>query len=106
MKALVKNDFIVFEAPRIELGIYDEPFEKWALMDENGKIMMYAVNDDFELIEYDESKKPADYEPYKYFFTGGEFTINDKRPTPVKSDSERIVELEAEIAELKKLIQQ
>lgn len=101
MKALWKDNFIIFEANKIEFGIWDEPdVEKWALFDANDNIMYYALNDNYEVIDFDESKKPEDYIPGKYFYIDGEFVENPDWQPPLPSIDEQVQMLGEGVAEL------
>ena len=93
-----KNIYTV--APKIEFGVYDEPIEKWAMFDENGKVMWYAIDHNFTLVE--DVELPSDYEDGKYFYENGEFVLNeDWKPfVPEQSMEERIAELEKQLENL------
>lgn len=101
---VTKEGYIVLYAPRIEFGIYDEPFEKWALFDENNNITMYAIDNGYVKEEVD--SLPEDYQDGKYFYINGEFVLNAdwEPPTPEPSLEEfneyknRVFELEKEVA--------
>jgi len=97
MKLLIKENIIIAYAPKIEFGVYDEPFEKWRLTDEFDKTMYYMIDNDFTLVEGVEL--PSDYEEGKYFFEDGQFVLN-KDWKPYVSTEDRIAELEKQIAEL------
>lgn len=73
---LVKGNKVVGVAPKITFGIYDEPFEKWRLADENDIIMYYMIDNSFTLVE--NITLPSDYEDGKYFFENGEFVLNEE----------------------------
>lgn len=75
MNILVKEKNIYAVAPKIELGVYDEPFEKWALYDEDDKLLYYMVDDEFTLLEGIEL--PVNYEDGRYFYKDGEFVLNE-----------------------------
>lgn len=98
MNLLIKENIIIAYAPKIEFGVYDEPFEKWRLADEFDKTMYYMIDSNFILVEGVEL--PADYEEGKYFFEDGQFVLNEEWCPPLPSTEERIAELEKQIAEL------
>ena len=95
MKALKSEDnILLFEAPRIEFGIYDEPdVQKWAMFNENDEVMLYAIDNNFELVEFDETKKPEDYVEGKYFYIDGEFVLNPdwREPLPPIEDQVKML---------------
>lgn len=100
MKGLIDAmGFIEYKAPRIEVGFVDinEPdVEKWALYDEDNNIMFFVLkNDYYSIIDFDETLKPADYEPCKYKYINGEFVLNPdwvSPPIPIKEQVELLVE--------------
>ena len=95
MKALKSEDnILLFEAPRIEFGIYDEPdVQKWAMFNENDEVMLYAIDNNFELVEFDETKKPEDYVEGKYFYIDVEFVLNTdwREPLPPIEDQVKML---------------
>lgn len=100
MKALKTEDnILLFEAPRIEFGIYDEPdVQKWAMFNENDEVMLYAIDNNFELIEFDETKKPEDYVEGKYFYIDGEFVLNPDWREPLPPIEEQVKMLAEDLA--------
>ena len=100
MKALkTKENILLFEAPRIEFGIWDEPdVQKWAMFNEDGEVTLYAIDNEFELIEFDETKKPADYVEGKYFYIDGEFVLNPDWREPLPPIEDQVHMLAEDIA--------
>lgn len=97
MNILVKGNMIYAIAENITFGIYDEPFEKWRIADEEDNTLYYMIDDDFTLIE--NVSIPSDYEDEKYFYENGEFILNEDW-APYVSPEERITILEEENARL------
>lgn len=101
MIALIKDNFFVAdEATKIEFGIYDEPFEKWALFDENGAVMYYVIDDGYAVVDYNEADKPEDYVPGKYMYIDGEFVPNPDWIEPEPSIEEKVSLNTSDIEEL------
>lgn len=96
MQILVKENHVVYMAPFIDYGVFDEPIEKWRFLDEEGKLLQYAIDDGFTLV--DNVTIPEDYADGKYFFENGEFVLNEEWK-PYRSFEERIEELEAQNAD-------
>lgn len=92
---LIRGNKVVGVAPKITFGVYDEPFKKWRLADENDNLMYYMIDSDFELVE--SVTLPEDYSGGKYFFENGEFVLN-KDWKPYRSPEQRIEELEEMVA--------
>ena len=97
MMILVQGNRVVASAESITYGVFDEPIEKWALLDANGNVIMYFIDNGFTLVENVEL--PSDFEVGKYFYENGEFVANEDWGTDV-SVEERIAELERQIATL------
>lgn len=97
MDLLISGVAIVEVAHKITFGIYDEPFEKWKLEDEEGNLMYYAIDNGYTLVENVEH--PDDYIDGKYYYENGEFVLNEEWQ-PYKSTEERIAELERQLANL------
>lgn len=95
MQILVKENHMVYSAPSIDYGVYNEPFKKWRLQDEEGNLIQYAIDDGYALI--DNVTIPEDYADGKYFFENGEFVLNPDWEE-YKSPEERIAELEEMVA--------
>ena len=100
MMILVQGNRVVAFAETITYGVFDEPIEKWALLDANGNVIMYFIDNGFTLIEGVEL--PSDYEDGKYLYENGEFVLNTEwHPyVPEVSVEERIAEVERKISEL------
>lgn len=93
MQALIKKRNIVITAPRITFGIYDEPFEKWRIADENNNLMYYMIDGGYELVK--DVELPSDYENGKYFYENGGFILNPEWK-PYISTEQKIENLEQE----------
>lgn len=93
MQILVKDTRIIAVAHKITLGVFDEPFEKWKLENEDGELIYYVIDQDFDLIE--NVTIPEDYEDGKYFYENGELTLNEDW-RPYVSMEDRILQLEQE----------
>lgn len=98
MQILVKDNRIIEVAHNIVWGVFDEPIEKWALLNEQGDICLYVVDHGYTLI--DGVELPEDFEYGKYFFEDGQFVLDeDWRPyVPEKVLSERVAQLEETVA--------
>lgn len=105
MQALLQDNIPIYEAYRIEFGIYDEPdIQKWALFDIDENLMYYVLGE-FEKVELNEYTRPSDYVLGKYFYINGEWIENpdyvEVVPTiplaeQVQIQGEAIAELEEE----------
>ena len=99
-----QNNFLIFEAPEIRFGKLDEyepDQDKWGLYDENGNIMLYAIDNDFEVVEFDPADKPEDYVSGKYFFIDGEFVLNpdwQEPPLPIEEQVQYLAGDQAQLA--------
>lgn len=87
MKGLKTQDnYLLFMAHDIRYGKLDEyepDVDKWGMYDENDHIMVYAIDNNYEVVEFDASIIPEDYVEGKYFFINGEFVLNeDWQPAP------------------------
>lgn len=105
MKGLLNTqEFIDFEASKIEVGIFDEPdILKFALFNSDDKLMHYVFKGDddyYSIIDFDESTKPADYEPYKYKYINGEFVLNPDWVEPPMPIEEQVSNLAESVEEL------
>ncbi len=111
MKALKDaNNILVFEAPEIRFGKLDptdidsdtgEVIEKWGMYDEDDNIMLYAIDHDFGLVEYNPIIKPEDYEQGKYFFINNEFVPNpdwQEPPLPIEEQVQYLAGDQAQLA--------
>lgn len=98
MQLLVHEKEIIVVAPKILYGVFDEPFEKWALQDNDGNLLMYVVDSGYTLVENVEL--PEDYEHGKYFYENDEFVLNEdwEMYKPLPSNEERIAQLEETVA--------
>ena len=92
MKLLVKGTHIITFGDDIELGVFDEPFEKW-LIKRNGFIEYY-IDNGYTVV--DNVTIPEDFEEGKYFYENGEFVLNPDWK-PFVSEEERIAILEETI---------
>ena len=91
MKALRRQDGVLdFMAPRIEKGIYDEDFEKYAVYYEDDIVAYYVLDMGYELIDFDESLIPEDYVSGKYFYIDGEFVPNPDWQEPPLPTEEQV----------------
>jgi hypothetical protein len=98
MNLLVTADGrILLYAPKIVYGYFDEAFEKWALLDENDNVMMYAINHNYTVAEVD--SLPEDYEDGKYFYRNNEFVLN-KDWEPFIPEEKRVDVLERTVTDL------
>lgn len=52
---------------KIELGIYDEPFEKWLIENSETGLKCYYIDNDFK--SYGVVDVPTDFVSYKYYYT-------------------------------------
>ena len=93
MQILVKDARVIAIAHGITFGVFDEPFEKWKLENENGELMYYVIDQDFELVK--DVVIPEDYEDGKYFYENGEFVLNEDW-RPYMSMEDRLSQLEEE----------
>ena len=102
MKALKRQDnILLLEADRIEFGIWDEPdIEKWAMFDDKGKIMLYAIDDNYSVVEFDPADKPEDYFEGKYFFIDGQFVLNPDWQEPPLPIEEQVAYIAGDQAQL------
>lgn len=94
MQILVKDTRIIAIAHEIRFGVFDEPVEKWCLMNENGEPWYYVIDHDYELVE--DVTVPEDYEDGKYLYENGELVL-DESWEPYVSPEERIAELERQV---------
>ena len=100
MKALKTQDnFLLFEAYDIRFGKLDEhdidsqtgePIEKWGMYNEDGNVLLYAIDNNFEVVEFDPADKPEDYVPYKYYFIDGQFVLNEDYVEPPLPTEEQV----------------
>lgn len=98
MDILVNGKVIAAHSPKIQFGVFDEPIEKWALLNEDRDVWMYLIDHDYTLVE--DVELPEDYVDGKYFFVDGEFVLNEDWQPPLPSAEERIAELERQLANL------
>lgn len=97
MNLLIDGKAIIVYASKIEFGVYDETFEKWALYDNEGNIICYVIDRNYEVVENVEL--PTDFTDGKYFYENGEFVLNTEWK-PYIPPEERIAILEEENARL------
>lgn len=86
MKGLIKDANIILFAENIEWGVWDEPIEKWALFDSDDNVFLYAIDDNYELVDFGDNV-PDDYEAGKYLYVDGEFALNpdySEPPIPIE----------------------
>ena len=102
MKALKTiNNFLLFEADRIEFGIWDEPdIEKWAMFNSDNEIILYAIDNDYTVVEFDPADKPEDYAGDNYFFIDGQFIPNPDWQEPPLPIEEQVAYLAGDQAQL------
>lgn len=93
MQLLVDGNRVIEAAPNIIWGVFDEPIEKWALLNEQGEVYLYVLDAGYTLV--DGVELPEDYEDGKYIFENGEFILNEDWQ-PYISTEERIANLESE----------
>lgn len=101
MKALKTTDnFLLFISYDIQWGEeWDEPgVPKWAMFDEEGNITLYAIDNDFTLVEFDASIIPEDYSEGKYFFIDGEFVENPDWVPPLPPIEDQVKDLANDVA--------
>ena len=102
MKALkTKENILIFEAYEIKFGKLDEyepDVEKWGLYDEEGNIQLYAIDNEFEVVEFDPATKPEDYVEGKYFYIDGEFVLNPDWVPPLPPIEDQVKGLAEDIA--------
>lgn len=96
MDILIRNKIVYAVANKIEFGVYDENIEKWKLMDEEGNLLYYIIDYEFEHIK--DINVPTDYEDGKYFYENGEFVFNEDWK-PYVSPEERLENVEVAVAE-------
>lgn len=97
MNLLVDGKVIIAYASKIEFGVYDEDFEKWALYDSEGNVICYVIDKEYSVIENVEL--PADFTDGKYFYENGEFVLNEDWK-PYVSIEEKVAMLEEQLANL------
>ena len=117
MKILVaSNGMLVAPAYSFEFGAWEEKdvlngvtVHKWKGEDDNGNIIMYAIDENRGAIDgtqppafsaYEVDTIPDGATVGKYLYIDGEFVENPDWVEPPKSDTERIAELEGETATL------
>ena len=93
MQILVKGNSVIEVAHSIIWGTFDEPIEKWALLNENGDVFLYVIDDGYTVIENVEL--PSDYVDGKYFYKNGGFVLNEDWKEYVSLD-EKVENLETE----------
>ena len=100
MKGLVKDNNMSFMSADIQWGEeWDEPgIPKWAMFNKEGNITLYAIDNDFTLVEFDASIIPEDYDYGKYFFIDGAFVENPDWVPPLPPIEEQVKELAEDIA--------
>lgn len=88
MKILVDTNSIVLSAAnRIELGVFDEPIEKWIVEDEELGYKFYCIDNQFKVIEI--QKVPNDFKDMKYCYTEEKgFYINENYSEPINAEDE------------------
>lgn len=92
---------ILLHAPKIVFGFFDEAFEKWALLNEKGEVMMYAIDHGYTVAEVD--SLPEDYEEGKYLFFNGMFVLNQEWE-PFIPEEQKIDTLARTVAELEEAL--
>lgn len=96
MDILLKDNVVVARAPHIEFGMYDEDFEKWALLDDQRNLLYYAVDCYYTLVK--NVTLPSDYADGKYFYENGGFVLNENWQPPLPPAEVRIAQLEETVA--------
>lgn len=88
MKILVDtNSVVLYAAKRIELGVFDEPFEKWIVEDVELGYKFYCIDNQFKVIEI--QKVPDDFKDMKYCYTEEKgFYINENYSEPINAEDE------------------
>ncbi len=71
MNILVNGTHIVAVGEEITFGVFDEPFEKWRI--KNNEFIEFFIDNDYQMIEGVEI--PEDYVQGKYLYNG-EFVLN------------------------------
>jgi len=84
-----KNYFLIHEAPHIEKTIRDGVGYGWYLYAEDGSERAFVEDDYYQIVEFDPSDKPGDYEPKKYFYKNDHFEPNGNW-TPEKTVGELV----------------
>lgn len=87
-----KDNFLIYEGYKIELGIKDGVGSGWFIYSEDGNVCAFINNGNYEVVEFDLTDKPSDYEPKKYRYVNGKFEPNGDW-IPEKSIKELINEL-------------
>ena len=91
MKALkTKENILIFEAYEIKFGKLDEYVP--------GNIQLYAIDNEFEVVEFDPATKPEDYVEGKYFYIDGEFVLNPDWVPPLPPIEDQVKGLAEDIA--------
>ena len=102
MKALKdENNFLLFEADNILYGKLDasEPdVDKWGMYDGEGNILLYAIDNNYSVVEFNPADKPEDYVEGKYFYINGEFILNPDWVEPPLPIEDRVTQLQEDIA--------
>lgn len=108
MKALKTPDnFLLAEAYDIRFGKLDpydtdsktgEPIEKWGMYNKDGEPILYAIDNNYTVVEFDPADKPEDYVEGKYFFINGQFVLNPDWVPPLPPIEDQVAELAIDIA--------
>lgn len=111
MKALKTQDnFLLFEAYEIHFGKLDpldinsetgEPIEKWGMYNEDGEVTLYAIDNNYTVVEFDPADKPEDYAEGKYYFINGQFVPNPdwvEPPLPIEEQVQYLAGDQAQLA--------
>lgn len=90
------NNIVVLKADSIEYGIYDEPFEKYKIID--GGITYYFIENNCVVHDIDEL--PRDYKDMKYCYTetdGFYLNPNFVEPIDYETETRRLIEENEEL---------
>lgn len=100
MKALRdQTNILVHEGYNIVANTDPEKDCAWLIYAEDNTVRTYVQDDNYDVVEFDETDKPEDYEPGKYLFIDGEFVPNGQF-NPEKSVKQVIEEMEQSIDNL------
>lgn len=110
LQALVNaNDEIIHYSKHCVFGNFEDE-DKWMFYSNTRDDLpvpeLYALDNDFHVVDFDDSDLPEDYTFGKYkLLTDGTFVLNPDYHEPEPSPEEKIAALQEEIDELKELIE-
>ena len=91
-----KDKFLVYEGATIALGIKDGFGTGWFIYADDGSVRAFIKDDGYEVVSFDITDKPSDYEPKKYRFINGKFEPSGMW-TPERTLKELIEELKQQV---------